>query len=101
MTPYYAIWAWTMKIWLVWAYLGSFFGPEGGPYGHKCVQFWKFILYFTNWVVAQLSGSNILGVMIEKLNFPQKTTHHPYGGEGGGTVDISHTRIDLKFFGAS
>ena len=25
------------QIWLVWAYLGSFFGPEGGPYGHECV----------------------------------------------------------------
>ena len=25
------------QIWLVWAYLGSFFGREGGPYGHKCV----------------------------------------------------------------
>ena len=23
--------------WLVWAYLGSFYGPEGGPYGHQCV----------------------------------------------------------------
>ena len=25
------------QIRLVWAYLGSFFEPEGGPYGHKCV----------------------------------------------------------------
>ena len=25
------------QIWLVWAYLGLFFGPEGGPYGHECV----------------------------------------------------------------
>ena len=73
------------QIWLVWAYLGSFFGPEGGPYGHKCVQFWKFILYFINWVVAQLSSSNTLGVMIEKLNFPQKTTHHPFFGLEGGS----------------
>ena len=24
------------EIWLVWAYLGSFFGPEGSAYGHKC-----------------------------------------------------------------
>ena len=35
-------------------------------------------------MVAQLSSSNTLGIMIEKLNFPKKTTHHPYGGEGGG-----------------
>ena len=25
------------QIWLFWAYLGSFFGPEGGPYGHECM----------------------------------------------------------------
>ena len=25
------------EIWLVWDYLGSFFGPEGGPYSHECV----------------------------------------------------------------
>ena len=25
------------QIWLVWAYLGSFLGPEGGPYGHEWV----------------------------------------------------------------
>ena len=25
------------QIWLVLAYLGLFFRPEGGPYGHKCV----------------------------------------------------------------
>ena len=25
------------QIWLVWAYLGLFFGSEGGPYGHKYV----------------------------------------------------------------
>ena len=25
------------QIWLVWAYLGSFFGPEKGPYGLKGV----------------------------------------------------------------
>ena len=26
------------QIWVVWAYLGSFFGPEGGPYGLECVE---------------------------------------------------------------
>ena len=25
------------QIWLVWAYLGSFFGPDDGPHGHKFV----------------------------------------------------------------
>ena len=25
------------QTWLVWSYLGPFFGPEGGPYGHQRV----------------------------------------------------------------
>ena len=42
-------------------------------------------------MVVQLSSSNTIGVMMEKMNFPQKTTHHPFFGPEGSSY--GHKRV--------
>ena len=103
------------QIWLVWAYLGSFFGLEGGPYGHQCVVWCTWTLtrkvdmiqtfpgrfearmtsYYAigAWTKANLVSLGVFGLVFWAWGWPLWTricgmVHLDINKKGGHDIDI-------------